>query len=130
MLFLVLILFQLFPPPLLVLVIPILVAHVRASLLSVHELIGLEGVHCHLLGLDDLVLMLDGCFGCLAAHDHVICHLFVGFELRGDCPLLRARDSILGSGAHIAGQFCEFVFNPTFLTPSPQRVDQGTLGVG
>ena len=59
-----------------IVVTPILVAHIY-PLLLVHELIGLEGVQRHLLGLGDLVALLDGCLNCLTVHVHLIFHLWV-----------------------------------------------------
>ena len=69
-------------------------------------------------------MLLDGGLGCLKVHIHLVCHFFVGFELRVDSSLLRARQSILSSGARVAGQFCKFVRNPVVLSPPHQRVDQ------
>ena len=50
-------------------------------------------------------------------------HLFVCLELSVDGSLLRAQQSTLSSGAHIASQFCEFILNPASRVPSHQCAD-------
>ena len=67
-------------PSMFIVIIPILVAHV-CQLLLVYRLSGLEGLQRQLLGLNYLLVLLDGCLGGLMAHIHLVRHLFVGFEL-------------------------------------------------
>ena len=56
-----------------IVVTPILVAH-ACQLLLVHEMTGLKRVQYHMVGLDDLVALLDGYLDCLTVHIHLICH--------------------------------------------------------
>ena len=81
-----------------------------------HDLLVPDGLQHHLLGFNDLVTLLVDGLGGLVVDVHFICRLLISFEFSIN-GMLRTRQSVLCSGAHIVYHYCKFILNSEFLTP-------------
>ena len=100
-------------------------------MLLVHTLRLLHLLHHHCLLLNDLVLILDGDFGCILICVHLFGHFFVGLIFCVNILLLLdTAHAILIASAHISCELGELILDSDLLRPTLESIGEHLLGFG